>query len=210
MDFELLLKGFLLGLSIAAPVGPIGLLCIRRTMTDGKAAGFVSGLGAASADAFYGSLAAFGLAWITDLFVSQQLWLRLAGGGFLCYLGLRILTTSPSRNTAKTKTESSSLLGAYFSTLMLTLSNPMTIFSFLGIFAGLGASAQQNNYTGAAALVGGVFSGSATWWLLLSLGAGLVSQHLSERIFRMINLLSGTVIAAFGLWMIYGLFQTPL
>src|SRR5512133_694932 len=125
MDLQLLLKGLIIGFSIAAPVGQIGVLCIRRTLIDGRAAGFVSGLGAASADAVYGSIAAFGLTVVSSFLVSQQSWFRLAGGIFLCYLGVRIFRSAAAsiEATGRTDMTASRLLGAYVSTFFLTLTN---------------------------------------------------------------------------------------
>ncbi|MFZ5879891.1 MAG: LysE family translocator [Chloroflexota bacterium] len=198
MDIPILLKGVLLGFSIAAPVGPIGVLCIRRTLTDGRAAGLVSGLGAASADAFYGCIAAFGLTFISDLLISQQLWLKLVGGAFLCYLGIRTLLTKPAQEAASA--QGTGLLGAYTSTLFLTLTNPMTILSFVAIFAGLGIASTRADYASAALLVLGVFLGSALWWLLLSGGVGLLRNRFNAQAMTWVNRISGTVILAFGIW----------
>src|SRR6185369_560193 len=132
-----LLKGLVIGFSIAAPVGPIGLLCIRRSLTNGRVAGFVSGLGAATADALYGVVAALGLTAITSALLAHQSWLQLGGGGFLVYLGVTTLRAAPPA-AAPRATAPTNLRSAYFSVLVLTLTNPMTILSFLGIFAGLG------------------------------------------------------------------------
>ena len=125
MEPGFFLRGLLIGFSIAAPVGPIGVLCIRRTLAQGRVAGFVSGLGAASADMVYGAIAAFGLTAVTGLLVRQQEWLRLLGGLFLCYLGLRTLLARPGGSSADA--EGRSRAGAYLSTFALTLTNPMTI-----------------------------------------------------------------------------------
>src|SRR6478735_6371119 len=103
MDLGFFLKGLVLGFSIAAPVGPIGVLCIRRSLAEGRVVGFVSGLGAATADAFYGAVAAFGLTFISALLVSQQLWLRAIGGAFLCYLGVKTFLAPPSTQPASTR-----------------------------------------------------------------------------------------------------------
>ena len=146
----LILRGFILGLAIAAPVGPIGVLCIRRTLAQGRLFGFVSGLGAATADALYGCVAAFGLTAISALLVRQQDLLRLLGGLFLCYLGVRTLLARPTDQSAAA--EGQGLGGAYFSTLLLTLTNPITILSFVAVFAGLGVGG-GNGY-GAAAAIG--------------------------------------------------------
>jgi len=111
VDISFLLKGLIIGFSIAAPVGPIGVLCIRRTLTGGRASGLVSGLGAASADAIYGCIAGFGLAFISNFMISQQAWLRLIGGLFLCYFGLKTLLTKPAEQAALA--EGNGLIGSY-------------------------------------------------------------------------------------------------
>jgi threonine/homoserine/homoserine lactone efflux protein len=197
MDVNLLLRGLVIGFSIAAPVGPIGVLCIRRTLADGRAYGLVSGLGAATADAIYGCVAAFGLTFISDLLVSQQVWLRLIGGVFLCYLGLRTALAKPAEEAAVAK--GSSIVRAYASTFFLTLTNPMTIISFAAIFAGLGLAGAGGGYAMAGVLVLGVFLGSAAWWLLLSGGVGLFRDRFDLRAMRWINRISGAVVAGFGL-----------
>src|SRR5512147_916819 len=132
---ELFLQGLILGFSIAAPVGPIGVLCIRRTLADGRMSGLVSGLGAATADAIYGSVAAFGLTFISGFLIDQKLWLGLLGGAFLCYLGLRTFLSQPAQQVALAQGQG--LVGAYGSTFFLTLTNPMTILSFMAMFAGI-------------------------------------------------------------------------
>jgi threonine/homoserine/homoserine lactone efflux protein len=197
MDTSLLLKGLLIGFSIAAPVGPIGVLCIRRTLAQGRAAGLVSGLGAATADALYGCIAGFGLTFISGLLISQQNWLKLFGGAFLCYLGIRTLLAQPAERAAAAG--GMGLAGAYTSTFFLTLTNPTTILSFVAVFAGLGLASMGGNYATAAVLVLGVFVGSALWWLLLSGGVGLLRARFDTRAMRWVNRISGGVITAFGL-----------
>ncbi len=195
LDSSALLKGILLGLSIAAPVGPIGVLCIRRTLAEGRLTGFVSGLGAATADAVYGSIAAFGITIISSLLVSQQAWLRLVGGAFLCYLGIRAFLARTSENAAPE--QATGMLAAYGSTLLLTITNPMTIISFAAIFAGLGVRA-GGDYTSALLLVGGVFLGSASWWFILSGGVSLFRSRLTIASLRWVNWISGLILTGFG------------
>jgi len=148
---EFFLKGFVLGFSIAAPVGPIGVLCIRRTLAEGRAAGFASGLGAATADAIYGSIAAFGLTVISNFLRSQEFVLRLVGGAFLCYLGVKTWLAQPAGRAATA--EGHGLVGSYTSIFFLTLTNPMTIFSFIAVFAGLGFVSGNNDLLSAAFFV---------------------------------------------------------
>ncbi len=197
MNINFLLRGLVIGFSIAAPVGPIGVLCIRRTLAEGRAAGLVSGLGAATADALYGCIAGFGLTFISNFLISQQLWLRLIGGGFLCYLGLRTCLSKPAAQAASA--QGKGLVGAYASTFFLTVTNPMTILSFAAIFAGLGAGGTSGNYLSAAVLVLGVFGGSALWWLILSGGVSLFRKKFDSRLLRGVNVISGLIIMGFGL-----------
>jgi threonine/homoserine/homoserine lactone efflux protein len=204
-------RGLALGLAIAAPVGPIGVLCIRRTLAEGRRAGLVSGLGAATADAIYGFIAAFGLTFVASFLISQQSWIRLLGGLFLLYLGVKTLrapvlvgrgfdTAQTGFDTAQTPTQptGAGLLGNYVSTLALTLTNPMTILSFAAVFAGLGVGAVSGDYASAASLVLGVFLGSALWWLALSAGVSLLRGCVTPRSLRWVNRVSGLIILGFG------------
>ena len=194
------LKGMLIGFAIAAPVGPIGLLCIQRTLARGRWSGVLSGLGAASADAVYGCIAGFGLASLAGLLLAWQMELRLVGGLFLLYLGWRTWLTPPAAEQARVRPSRAGLLGDYLSTFALTLTNPVTILAFLGIFAGLGLAGGAGDFTAAGALVLGVFAGSLLWWLLLVGGVGLLRGRLSPTVLRWINLASGLMIAGFGIW----------
>ncbi len=196
MDIPFLLQGGIIGLSIAAPVGPIGVLCIRRTLAEGRLTGLVSGLGAATADAFYGSIAGFGLTAISGLLVSQQAWLRLVGGLFLCYLGVKTLLARPAQQAAAVRGRG--LWQSYASTLFLTLTNPMTILSFAAIFAGLGLGGTRGDYASAVMLVLGVFLGSAAWWLLLSNGVGALRAKFPGAGLLWVNRVSGVIILGFG------------
>jgi threonine/homoserine/homoserine lactone efflux protein len=200
LDTNLLLRGGLIGLSVAAPVGPIGVLCIRRTLAEGRAYGLVSGLGAATADAVYGCIAAFGLTFIAAALVSHQAWLRLIGGLFLCYLGVKTLLARPAQQAAPS--DGGGLWGAYASTFFLTLTNPVTILAFAAIFAGFGLA--SGGYDSAGLLVLGVFLGSACWWLLLSSVVSLFRTRFSPSGLRWVNRISGTIIVGFGVVALVG------
>ncbi len=203
MDTTFLLRGLLIGFSIAAPVGPVGVLCIRRTLAEGRAIGLVSGLGAATADAIYGCIAGFGLTFISSLLISQQLWLRLMGGVFLCYLGFKTWRAKPTDQAASATGHG--LIGAYTSTFFLTLTNPMTILSFAAIFAGLGIASANGNYLSASVLVVGVFIGSALWWLILSGGVSLFRSKITPQRLHWLNQISGLIIIGFGLIALLGI-----
>jgi threonine/homoserine/homoserine lactone efflux protein len=200
MDVSLFLSGLLVGFAIAAPVGPIGLLCIQRTLTYGRLVGLATGLGAASADALYGLIAGLGLTVIASFLEGQRLWLGLIGGLFLCYLGVRTFLSVPAEQAANLQMQGGRW-GAYFSTLLLTLTNPMTIFSFLTVFAGLGlVTTDAANGSGwrAATLVTGVFLGSALWWLLLSGLTSLLRRWINSQTLVWVNRVAGAILVGFG------------
>jgi len=192
------IQGFILGFSIAAPVGPIGLLCIRRTLTYGRMNGFITGLGAASADTIYGCIAALGLSFVTRILVKQAQWLHMAGALFLIYLAIRTFNSTVAREEANIR-EGKGYLRAYSSTLLLTLTNPMTIVSFAGLFAGL----NMDDASSAAWLVVGVCAGSAAWWLLLSQIVGSFRNKLNEKAMRTINYVASFVLLGFGQHALY-------
>jgi len=199
----------MIGLAIAAPVGPIGVLCIRRTLAYGRASGFVSGLGAATADAIYGGIAAFGLGVIANVLVGQRAALQLIGGVFLVFLGLRLMVEKPKKlgltpdalpelhhRNAWRRINWRALGQDFGSTFLLTLTNPMTILSFAAIFAGLGTATV---YGGGVQVVAGVFSGSALWWLALSTMTGILrGWMLRSDGLRWVNRFSGAILLVYG------------
>jgi len=196
-EFSIFLRGLIIGFSIAAPVGPIGVLCIRRTLAEGRLAGFLSGMGAASADMFYGAVAAFGLTAVQELLIGQSSWLRIVGGIFLLYLGLRTFLSKPSEKTVETRR--GGLFGAYITTFFLTITNPLTILSFIAIFAGLRLGEINGDYLSATFMVFGVFMGSAAWWLTLSTGVSLLREKFTPALLVWVNRLAGGIIFVFGL-----------
>jgi threonine/homoserine/homoserine lactone efflux protein len=193
-----LAKGIMIGLAIAAPVGPIGVLCIRRSLSGGMPAGLATGLGAAAADALYGAVAGFGLTSVSVFLLDHQALIRSLGGAALLVIGLRILLAPPA-NAARAGNGEVRLAGAFVSCFLLTLTNPTTILSFLAIFAGLGLAEWVRDYATAAVLVAGVLLGSALWWLFLSGAVSLVRARLSAAALVWINRVSAAVILLFGL-----------
>lgn len=196
MDLLLYIKGVIIGLSIAAPVGPIGVLCIQRTLNEGRKIGFISGLGAASADAIYGCIAGLGLTIISGTLISYQFWIRLIGGAFLILIGIKTFIAKPSDHAVQVSGKG--LIGAYISTFFLTLTNPMTIIFFVGIFAGMGIVDNTRIYTNAISLVLGVFSGSLLWWFILSYGTSMLHKRTQIINLKWINIISGVVLFLFG------------
>ena len=187
--------GFLFGLSIAAPVGPIGLLCIRRTLVQGFRFGLVSGIGAACADTVYGVISCLGVGALSDYLVHYQLGLHILGGLLLCYLGIRALL-KPSRASQAKETEEAGLWWSFFSTFLLTVSNPMTILSFLAITAAMGTV----TLTDSMFLVFGVFAGSTAWWLALSCLLHVARDKVNDVFKARVSLASNVLILLIGLY----------
>ena len=198
-SISLFIRAFIIGISIAAPVGPIGVLCIRRTLANGKLAGFLSGMGAASADMVYGAIAAFGISAITTILIDNAFWLRLFGGGFLLYLGFKTFLEKPAQQAAQAR--QGGLFSMYLSTFLLTITNPMTIISFAAIFASTMIGQEVGSPL---VMVAGVFAGSAAWWMTLSLGVSMFRERLTPKHMAWINRLSGAIIIAFGMYALFG------
>lgn len=195
----LFIKGLIIGFAIAAPVGPIGVLCIQRSLYDGFKIGLMTGLGAALADGTYGLIAGFGLTALSSLLISHQFWIRLIGGLFLLYLGIKLFLAPSREKSANTSDHSS--WHALSTTYLLTITNPVTILSFVAIFAGFGLSQTSSDYTQAIILVLGITLGSAMWWLLLSSGVAFILHHrLSPALMKNINRISGFIILSFGVY----------
>jgi len=194
---SLLLKGFALGFAIAASPGPIFFLCVRRTLVRGRLYGLASGLGVATADGFYGAIAAFGVAAISATLVSGRRPLALIGGIVLVALGIRILTERQANAQSDGPPSRRGLLGAYLSTLGLTITNPATILSFAALAATLGLGA-GGGFARPASLVAGVLLGSAAWWCLLVAGTSILRNRLTPNVVRLISAFSGLVIIVLG------------
>lgn len=188
---SLFCKGILLGFSIAMPVGPIGILCIGNCLNFGLRYGLMTGFGAAVADMLYGSIAGFGLTALFTFMLEIKLWLQIGGGLFLCYLGFRLLR---AHETAE-KPISSHAASTFYTTFFLTLTNPMTILSFLAIFAGLGANFESDGYLATSILSLGVFTGSMLWWCILSFVASFYRHSFNT---KWLNRISGSCLLGFG------------
>jgi threonine/homoserine/homoserine lactone efflux protein len=201
MDLYYLIKGIIIGFVIAAPVGPIGLLCIQRTLIQGRLSGFVSGLGAALADTVYGCIAGFGFTMVSQFLIEQQNWIRFLGGLLLIYLGGKSIYSKPAEQPALT--DHRGLVWNLTSTFLLTIMNPMTILFFVATFSAIGGIQASNPLL----IVFGVTIGSALWWLILSSVVSMIKRSLSLRILQWIHYVSGLTIIVFGL---YGIWSSNL
>ena len=196
MIIELFARGLVIGLAVAAPVGPIGMLVINRTLTEGRLSGLATGLGAAVADALYGCVGAFGLTFVSNFLMGYAFWTKLIGGLFLCYLGLKTCRASPREDSEVASPMRHAV--AFASTVLLTLANPVTILMFMAVFAGLGFGSGGGTYGAASILVAGVFLGSVLWWLVLTEALNRVHHRLTPGAIRWIDMGSGALLLAFG------------
>jgi len=189
------LKGLIIGFGMAVPIGPVGVLCIRKTLVGGHLRGLIIGLGAATADSLFGSIAAFGLTFVSDVIASQHFWLRLVGGGILLFLGIR--TFRAKRKDPVVPYENKGVLGSYLSAFLLVLTNPVTIFAFIAVFAAFGLG-HKLFIVSACILVLGVFTGSSLWFLILSYVATIFKKKLDSEGLRWVNRIAGVLIILSG------------
>jgi threonine/homoserine/homoserine lactone efflux protein len=203
MDLSFLPRGLFLGLTIAAAIGPISLLTIRRTLAHGRVYGLASGLGVAMADGTYAAIAAFGLTAVTSVLVGGRMLLGLVGGAFLVLIAIRTITSRPSE--AAVVSERPGLGAAFWSIFAQTMTNPMTILSFAGLFAGLGLMGTGG--ANAALLVAGVFLGSMTWWVILTSVVSILRSRVTLPILTWVNRVSGTAILVYGVIAIAAAFE---
>ena len=201
------LKGLAFGFVLAAIVGPMLVLCFRRTIAHGMLAGLASGMGIALADGLYGAVAAFGLTAVSGFLLQHAFWVGLAGAGFLLWLGGKALLAKPiALEDSPNGAPSRSLAAAFLSTLTLTLANPPTILAFAAIFAGLGLAANAD-FAAAGLVVAGVFLGSAAWWMILVAGAGWLRSRIRPWAVRTVNIVSGLAILGFAGWQLAALLR---
>jgi len=195
MSLIFFLKGLIIGFAMAVPIGPMGVMCIRKTLAEGHVRGMIVGLGAATADSLYGSLAAFGLTFVSDVIATQRVWLSLVGGGLLLFLGIR--TFRAKRKDPILPFENKKLLGSYVSAFFLALTNPLTIFAFVAIFAVFGLG-HKLIIISAFILVLGIFIGTSLWFLTLSYIATIFRKKLNSVGFRWVNRVAGILIMLSG------------
>lgn len=195
MELTFFLKGIAIGFVMAIPIGPIGIMCIRKTLTEGRISGLIIGLGAATADLFYGCVAVFGLTIISDTLNSQRIWIRIVGSALLLFLGIKTFRAKPK--DPKLKISGSGRLRSYFTVVVLTLTNPLTIFAFIAVFAAFGLG-DGLSFFSAVVLVAGVFIGSCLWFFLLTSGTILFRKKLDLVGLKWVNKIAGILIIISG------------
>jgi len=201
LELEFFTQGFFIGLSVSAPLGPIGILSLQRTFSEGHLSGLLSGLGISTADGLCCFIAAFGLTALSDLLISQLLWFRLIGGAIVCLLGAKVyFSATPKKIPAVQK--GARHLGVYISALILTLVNPMLILAFSAIIASLGLVSIASDKYCVLTLVFGVFAGSSLWWIALSAAASMLRVNFTNSFIRKVNHFSGIAILLLGLFVL--------
>ncbi|MDD3858857.1 MAG: LysE family transporter [Bacteroidales bacterium] len=207
MFFNYLWKGIIVGLSASIPLGPIGVLCIQRTLNKGKTSGFISGLGAAAADGFYAIVAGFSISIVIDSLVEYQLYLRILGGLVLLFLGYKLMTANPGVQLRKQlRKKRTGLFGDFISIFALTVSNPITVFVFAAVFAGFGIVDKESNILSVLILILGVLIGATSWWFTLSSVVSIFRQKFKLRRMLIINRVAGVLVIIFGLFIFGTLF----
>lgn len=198
---EFVMKGIIIGLSVAIPIGPVALLCMRNTIAYGLLAGIISGIAASTAYVIYASIAGFGLTAISDFLIHNKIVISMLGGGFLIYLGIKTWrdTRVPEVGSAKKELEQHAV-ACFIPAFVLALTNPMTIVSFIAIFASLDMSSCSSSYTSALGLILGVFGGAVAWWIVLCSLVSLFRSRVTPSTMVVINQISGIIIIAFGLY----------
>jgi len=202
MEVLFLIKGLIIGFAMAVPIGPVGIMCIRKTLAEGHSRGLIIGIGAATADSLYSSMAAFGLTFISDAITAHQFWLRLVGGGVLLFLGIRTFYAQPKN--PKIRFESTGVLRSYIYAFFLVMTNPVTIFAFIAVFAAFGLG-HALNFFSACILVLGVFAGSCLWFITLSYIATFFRKKLDTEGFRWVNRIAGILILISGIIALVGI-----
>jgi threonine/homoserine/homoserine lactone efflux protein len=192
---DLLIRGVLAGLAIAIPVGPVNILCISRTLTKGRVAGIISGFGAATADTFYGAIAGFSISLVINFLIREKFWIRLVGGALLVAIGLVYWFKRPK--SLKEESEESSH-SAYVTTLLLTLTNPTTVLSYLAVLAALRLG-EARPWTLTLFLVLGIFVGSMIWWIVLAVVSGHFRDRVNDRSIVWMNRIAAVAIGGFGI-----------
>ena len=194
MILKYIVDGLIIGFSASVPLGPIGVLCIQRTLNKGRMAGFFSGLGAAFSDTIYAVIAGFSLSFIVSFIEKQLLYIQIFGAGILILLGVRIFYSNPAKQLRKQKRGKGTLLQDFFSTFLITISNPLAIFLFLAFFASFGVVKAGDNYIKHFLLIAGVMGGASLWWFILTSIVNLFRSKINLRRLWWLNKIAGAAI----------------
>ena len=209
LDLPFFVRGIIIGLAIAVPVGPVGILCVQRTLSQGASYGLVSGLGAAVADTIYGIIAALGVRLFSSFLVGHQAAFRLIGAAFLTYIGIKSLVRDPFKRNASMSVALMSYVKDFTSSFALTLTNPLTILAFISIFASFGLADPKEDYLATTLLIVGVFAGAAIWWLFLAGLAWRLRDKFTQRTVRWLHTIAGVLLLCFAAGVLVSILFLP-
>ncbi|MDP4209030.1 MAG: LysE family transporter [Bacteroidota bacterium] len=200
MTIGLLLKGILMGLVVSVPLGPVGVMCIQRTINRGMKSGLISGIGAASADTVYAIIAGFGLGYIVNFINQEKYWIQLIGAIIIIGMAIKIFYTNPAVELRNRRNKKSKPLEDFISVFLVTLSNPAVFFVFIAMFAGFNVvSSQPNNYLSVLIAIGSIFLGAASWWYVLSAVVNKFRSRIRLKNIWWLNKIMGVIVFICGL-----------
>jgi len=206
LDLLFIIKGLLIGISVSAPLGPIGVLCIQRTLNKGFKSGLVSGIGAASADIIYAIIAGFSITYISDFLIEYQTYIRIIGGTFLILVGVRIALSNPAKQIRKLRIKGNNFYKDYITSFLITVSNPITILAFGAFFAAFNMISKNGGDFPIVIMIITVFSGSLLWWLSLIGIVTIFKKRIRLRNLLWINRITGILIVLFAIFVIVSAF----
>ena len=210
MELQFLIKGIIVGLVVSIPLGPMGVLCVQRTLNKGKSSGFSSGMGIATADSIFALIAGLGISFIIHFLSEQQLIIKMIGGLVIALIGLKIFIANPVKQLKKHRREGKNLFEDFISILFMALSNPLTVFLYIAIFAGLNLNDVAAGYSSALLVVAGVFVGASISWFAISTVVNYFRAKIRLRRLMWINRIAGITIILFGVFAICSLFVMPV
>jgi len=208
MDILLLVKGAIVGFLASIPLGPVGVLCIQRTINKGKRSGLYSGLGAAVVDMLYAVVAVLGLSFIITFIEEQAIYFQFMGGVVLLILGIRIFYTNPVHQIRKHRRKKTNLIEDFLSVVVLTLSNPLAVFLFIAAFAGIGIVTSNKAWFNSGLLILGVFLGATLWWFMLTYTVNVFRKKFRLKQLWWVNKIAGAAIVLFGFFAVLSIFWT--
>jgi threonine/homoserine/homoserine lactone efflux protein len=202
MNFSLLWEGFIIGIAVSIPLGPLGMLCIKRTVNKNWKSGFISGLGIATSDVFYAIIAGFSLTMIIDFVRSYEIYFKIFGATMVVLLGLYIFMSNPAKDIQKFKRKGTSYLQDFLTAFLLTISNPLSVFIFIAIFTSYSLVLQMSQPLESLLIIGGLFAGGASWWFILTGLANLFKHKLTINTLWWANKIigMGVILIAVGLF----------
>ncbi len=206
MDISFIIQGITIGILVSVPVGPVAVLAIQRSLNKGFKSGFITGIGAASADIIYAVIAGFGITFISDFLIDNQIYIRIVGGLFLIFIGFKIFSSNPAKQIRKHRTKGNNYFKDFLTSFFVTVSNPLTILAFGAIFASFNMVDKESGFISIFVLIITVFSGALLWWVALTAITTIFKNKIRLRNILWINRITGMLIILFAILLIISAF----